>query len=82
VPHTHLKVPARLVYVRGPVPNGAAPNAGYSYFKARFTAAGFMAEVEAMAAQIILYLGSRPDGSVYTHTSCLSWERWWAPVVG
>ena len=43
MPYTNLKVPARLVYVRGPFPNGAGPNAGYSYFKARFTAAGFMA---------------------------------------
>jgi predicted esterase len=28
VPYTNLKVLARLVYVRGPVSNGAGPNAG------------------------------------------------------
>jgi predicted esterase len=75
VPYTNLKVPARLVYVRGPVPNGAAPNAGYSYFKARFTAAGFMAEVEAMAAQIIRVADTIASQRAVTRTLVLGYSQ-------
>jgi predicted esterase len=75
VPYTNLKVPARLVYVRGPVPNGTGLNAGHSYFKARFTAAGFMAEVEAMAAQIIRVADTIASQRAVTRTLVLGYSQ-------
>ena len=75
VPYTDLKVPARLVYVRGPVSNGAGPNAGHSYFKARFTAAGFMAEVEAMAAQIVRVTDTIASQRAVTRTLVLGYSQ-------
>jgi predicted esterase len=75
VPYTNLKVPARLVYVRGPVANGTAPNAGHSYFKARFTAAGFMAEVEAMAAQIVRVADTIASQRAVTRTLVLGYSQ-------
>ena len=70
-----IKVPARLVYVRGPVSDGAGANAGYSYFKARFTAAGFMAEVEAMAAQIIRVADTIASQRAVTRTLVLGYSQ-------
>ncbi len=75
VPYTGIKVPARLVYVRGPVPNGATPNAGHSYFKARFTAAGFMAEVKAMAAQIVRVADTIASQRAVTRTLVLGYSQ-------
>jgi predicted esterase len=75
VPYTNIKAPARLVYVRGPVPNGAGPNAGHSYFKARFTAAGFMAEVEAMAAQIVRVADTIASQRAVTRTLVLGYSQ-------
>ncbi len=72
VPHTDLKVPARLVYVRGPVANGTA---GQSYFKARFTAAGFMAEVEAMATQIVRVTDTIASQRAVTRTIVLGYSQ-------
>ena len=63
------------MYVRGPVPNGARPNAGFSYFKASFTAAGFMAEVEAMAAQIIRVADTIASQRAVTRTLVLGYSQ-------
>lgn len=52
-PYTRIKAPARFVYLRGPESYGSGPNAARTFFKARYATPNFMAEVEAMAAQII-----------------------------
>lgn len=59
---------------RQPVPSG-------SYAAHRFSGRPHDG-LRIRSSQFGLYLGARPDGSVYTHSNCLSWERWWAPVVG
>jgi predicted esterase len=75
VPYTGIKVPARLVYIRGPVPNGTGPNAGYSYFKARFTTAGFMAEALAMAAKIVRAANTIASQRAVTRTLVLGYSQ-------
>jgi len=75
VPYTSLKVPARLVYVRGPISNGVGPNAGYSYFNARFAATGFMAEAEVMAAQLVRVADTIASQRAVTRTLVLGYSQ-------
>ena len=75
MPFTNIKAPARFVYVRGPVSDGAGPTAGYSYFKARFNTAGFMAEVEAMALQILRVLDTVASQRAISRTMLLGYSQ-------
>lgn len=73
VPHTDLTVPARLVYVRGPV----AETSGYSYFAPRFKGeqAAFLAAVEDMAARMIRVLDIVASQRAISRTLVLGYSQ-------
>lgn len=75
VPYTDLKVPARLVYVRGPVSFGSGPHAARSFLKARFSDPGFMAEAAAMAPQIVRAADTIASQRAVTRTLVLGYSQ-------
>ncbi len=71
--YTRIKVPARLVYVRGPLSNPRG--VGYSYFGARFNSANFMAELAAAAAEIVRVADTVASQRAVTCTLVLGYSQ-------
>jgi len=75
VAYSNLKVPARLVYLRGPVSNGSSPNATRSFLKARYGAPGFMEEARAMVPQIVRAADTIASQRAVTRTLVLGYSQ-------
>ena len=71
-PYTRIKVPARLVHVRGPV---STRGGGYSYFAARFNAPTFMAEAASAAAEILRVADTVASQRAVTRTLVLGYSQ-------
>ena len=71
-PYTRVKVPARLVHVRGPV---STRGGGYSYFAARFNAPAFMAEAASAAAEILRVADTVASQRAVTRTLVLGYSQ-------
>jgi predicted esterase len=72
VAYTNLKVPARLVYLRGPVSSGVT---AHSFLKARFATPGFMEEAQAMVPQIIRAADTIASQRAVTRTLVLGYSQ-------
>lgn len=75
VAYTNLKVPARLVYLRGPVSFGSGANAARSFLKARYATPGFMEEAQAMVPQIIRAADTIASQRAVTRTLVLGYSQ-------
>ncbi len=71
-PYTRIKVPTRLVHVRGSV---GIPGGGYSYFAARFRSANFIAEAAAAAAEIVRVADTVASQRAVTRTLVLGYSQ-------
>ena len=72
-PYTRIKVPARLVHVRGPM--STRGSGGYSYFAARFNAPTFMAEAASAAAEILRVADTVASQRAVTRTLVLGYSQ-------
>lgn len=77
LPHTDTGVPARLVYIRGPVRSSDAESALYSYFAPRFAGdrAKFLAAAEDMAAKLLQALGTIASQRAVSRTLVLGYSQ-------
>lgn len=77
VPYTDTGVPARLVYIRGPVRSSDAEDAKYSYLVPRFAGdrAKFLAAAEDMAARLLQALGTIASQRAVSRTLVLGYSQ-------